>query len=112
GRLVCMKYWQQGKSCPVVVAFSPHPLVFALAHTKVAWGHSELDYVGGLIGQPLEVLKGPLTGLPIPAGAEIALESEVPPPSQEAREEGPSVNGPATIPAEPSAPENLSLSSK
>ena len=89
GRLVCMKYWEQGKSCPVVVTFSPHPLVFALAHTKVAWGHSELDYVGGLMGRPLEVLKGPLTGLPIPAGAEIALEGEVPPPKVESRPEGP-----------------------
>lgn len=89
GRLVCMKYWDQGRSCPVVVTFSPHPLVFALAHTKVAWGHSELDYVGGLMGRPLEVLKGPLTGLPIPAGAEIALEGEVPPPKVESRPEGP-----------------------
>jgi 4-hydroxy-3-polyprenylbenzoate decarboxylase len=60
GRLVCTKYWEQGKSCPVVAAFSPNPLVFSLAHTKVPWGRSELEHVGGLMGRPLEVLKGPL----------------------------------------------------
>jgi len=89
GRLICAKYWQQGKSCPVVAAFGVDPLLFTLAHTKVAWGHSELDYAGGLMGRPLEIIRGPITGLPIPAGAEIALEGEIPPPKIETRAEGP-----------------------
>jgi UbiD family decarboxylase len=89
GRLICAKYWEQGKSCPVVVAFSPDPLLFTLAHTKLAWGNSEMDSTGGLMGRPLEIIRGPLTGLPIPAGAEIALEGEVPPPARESRAEGP-----------------------
>ena len=89
GRLVCMKYWEQGKSCPVVATFGLHPIVFALSHTKIAWGQSELDNVGGVIGRPLEILRGPLTGLPIPASSEIAIEGEVPPPNVESRAEGP-----------------------
>ena len=89
GRMICAKYWEQGKSCPVVVAFSADPVVFTLAHTKVAWGNSELDYAGGIMGRPLQVIRGPLTGLPIPAGAEIALEGDVPPPGVESRPEGP-----------------------
>src|SRR5215470_18574751 len=89
GRLVCMKYWEQGKSCPVVVTFGMHPMVFALAHTKIAWGQSEIDHAGGLIGAPLDVIRGPLTGLPIPASSEIAVEGEVPPPSEQSRNEGP-----------------------
>src|SRR5712692_9145090 len=89
GRLVCMKYWEQGKSCPVVATFGLHPIVFALSHTKIAWGQSELDNVGGVIGRPLEILRGPLTGLPIPASSEIAIEGEVPPPNVEAADEGP-----------------------
>jgi 4-hydroxy-3-polyprenylbenzoate decarboxylase len=60
-----------------------------LAHTKVPYGKSELDYAGGMMGRPLEYMRGPLTGLPIPAGAEIALEGEIPPPSEQARAEGP-----------------------
>jgi UbiD family decarboxylase len=89
GRMICAKYWEQGKSCPVVVAFSADPLLFTLAHTKVAWGNSELDYTGGIMGRPLQIIRGPLTGLPIPAGAEIALEGDVPPPGVESRPEGP-----------------------
>lgn len=89
GRMICAKYWQQGKSCPAVVAFSADPLLFTLAHTKVAWGNSELDYAGGIMGRPLQIIRGPLTGLPIPAGAEIAVEGEIPPPDVESRPEGP-----------------------
>ena len=89
GRMICAKYWEQGKSCPVVVALSADPVLFTLAHTKVAWGNSELDYAGGIMGRPLHIIRGPLTGLPIPAGAEIAVEGEVPPPSEESRPEGP-----------------------
>ena len=89
GRLVCMKYWEQGRSCPVVVTFGMHPMVFALAHTKIAWGQSEIDHAGGLIGAPLDIIRGPHTGLPIPASSEIAIEGEVPPPKMESRAEGP-----------------------
>jgi len=36
----------------------------------------EMEISGGLIGRPLEVLRGPITGLPIPASSEIAIEGE------------------------------------
>lgn len=89
GRLICMKYWEQGKSCPVVAAFGVHPLAFMASHSKIPWGNSELHLVGGLLGRPFEVIKGPVTGLPIPATAEIAIEGEAPPPTVESRDEGP-----------------------
>lgn len=89
GRMICMKYWEQGKPCPVVAAFGMDPLTFMAANAKLPWGQSELAHVGGLRGRPLEVIRGPVTGLPIPAHAEIAIEGEVPPPTGEAREEGP-----------------------
>ena len=112
GRMICAKYWEQGKSCPVVVAFSPDPLLFTLAHTKVAWGNSELDYAGGLMGRPLQIIRGPLTGLPIPAGAEIAIEGEVPPPRQSRGPRGRSVNGRGITPAARWVRAKLSRSSK
>jgi UbiD family decarboxylase len=89
GRQICMKYWQQGKSCPVVATYGQHPLVFMPSYTKHPYGCSEIEISGGLMGRPLEVLKGPMTGLPIPASSEIAIEGEVPPPSEQARDEGP-----------------------
>lgn len=89
GRLICQQYWDQGKSCPVVATFGGDPVTFMAACTKGAWGRSELDFVGGLRGRPLEVIRGAFTGLPIPAHAEIAIEGEVPPPGVEALPEGP-----------------------
>jgi 4-hydroxy-3-polyprenylbenzoate decarboxylase len=89
GRLICQRYWDRGESCPVVAAYGVDPLTFMASHTKTPWGRSELAFAGGLRGKPVEVLKGPVTGLPIPAHAEIAIEGEVPPPAVEARAEGP-----------------------
>ncbi|MFN4281585.1 MAG: UbiD family decarboxylase [Alphaproteobacteria bacterium] len=89
GRAICQRYWDKGQACPVVATFGGDPLLFLTSHIKFPFGKSELDYAGGLRGEPIEVVKGPLTGLPIPATAEIAIEGEVPPPSVEAREEGP-----------------------
>ena len=88
-RMICMKYWEKGKSCPIVATFGQDPLTFMASNTKIPWGSSELDYVGGLRGRPLEIIRGPVTGLPIPAHAEVAIEGEVPPPSEQARDEGP-----------------------
>jgi UbiD family decarboxylase len=89
GRMICAKYWEKGKSCPIVATFGQDPLTFLASNIKIPWGSSELDFIGGLRGRPLEVIKGSFTGLPIPAHAEIAIEGEVPPPSEEARDEGP-----------------------
>ncbi|MBI4523059.1 MAG: UbiD family decarboxylase [Deltaproteobacteria bacterium] len=89
GRQICMKYWQQGKSCPVAASYGQHPLVFMPSYTKHPYGCSEMEISGGLIGRALEVVKGPITGLPIAASSEIAIEGEVPPPLEEARDEGP-----------------------
>ncbi|MFM9971026.1 MAG: UbiD family decarboxylase [Burkholderiales bacterium] len=89
GRIIAQRYWERGESCPIVCTFGIDPLTFMSSYTIVPWGKSELDFAGGMRGEPIDVIKGPLTGLPIPAYAEIAIEGEVPPPSVEKRAEGP-----------------------
>jgi len=89
GRLIAERYWKQGKACPVVATFGGDPLLFFLSHTKFPFGVSELDRAGGMLGRPVEVIKGPLTGLPIPAHAEVVIEGEMLPPEVETRLEGP-----------------------
>jgi 4-hydroxy-3-polyprenylbenzoate decarboxylase len=89
GREIAERYWKEGKPCPVVITFGGDPLLFMASYTKFAWGVSELEGAGGIMGRPVEVIPGPLTGLPIPAHAEIAIEGEIPPPDVESREEGP-----------------------
>jgi UbiD family decarboxylase len=73
----------------VVATFGVDPLLFFLSYTKFPFGVSELDRAGGILGRPVDVIRGPLTGLPIPAHAEIAIEGEMPPPGDETRMEGP-----------------------
>ena len=51
------------------------PLLFWSACAEgIPYGLGELDWAGGVRQRPVEVIEGPLTGLPIPATAEIALE--------------------------------------
>lgn len=89
GDIMRQAYWAKGEDCPVVMCFGQDPLLFCLGSTPVPWGVSEFDFAGHLKGRPIQVLKGDITGLPIPASAEIVIEGFAPPPSVEARKEGP-----------------------
>ncbi len=77
GRVHKDKYHARGKPLPIAVSFGHHPINFVFASTDVPNRVNEYDYASGVLGRPLEVVKGPLTGLPIPADAEIAIEGEV-----------------------------------
>ena len=77
GRVQRQKYFDVGKPCPVVMSFGHHPILFLAACTDVPVKMSEFDYAGGVIGEPIQLVRGPLTGLPIPAYSEIAIEGEM-----------------------------------
>jgi UbiD family decarboxylase len=64
---------KHGKA-PVTVSFGHDPLLLALGGTEVPRGVSELEYAGAVAGERVPVVYGPDTGLPIPAGSEIAVE--------------------------------------
>ena len=54
-----------------------HPALFMVAGLEIPYGKNEYDAAGGLLGEPVETIPGPVTGLPIPANAEIAFEGYV-----------------------------------
>lgn len=83
------KNWAKGVNCPVVMSFGQEPLLFVGSTLPLPWGMSEFDFAGYMKGKPIEVIKGPITGLPIPATAEIVIEGFSPPPAVDARSEGP-----------------------
>lgn len=89
GRFMREKYWQKGQNCPVAVVVGNDPLLFTMSQTSVPLGISEYEYAGWLRGEAVQVVRGPFTGLPIPASAEIVLEGEMPPPDKESKPEGP-----------------------
>ncbi len=86
GRVHAEQYWSRGERCPVVISFGHHPLLAAVAGMEVPPGVSEFDYAAALSERPMQVVPGPLTGLPIPADSEIAIEGYI---TLERRAEGP-----------------------
>ncbi len=101
GMIIAKKYWAQGKPCPVVACYGQQVELFQASTGSSPWGKSELDTAGGMAGHPIEIVKGELTGLPIPARAEIAIEGEVPPPEVDSRAEGPYREWPGYYSQEP-----------
>lgn len=89
GRLMMERYWAKGENCPVAVCCGQDPILWIAATQHLPFGHSEYEYAGWMRGAPIDIIKGPLTGLPIPASAEIVIEGEIPPPETEQRMEGP-----------------------
>jgi len=74
GRIHRDKCFEQGEPLPAVVVAGMDPLLFIASVLEMAPGVSELAWVGGMRGRPLECVRGKYTGLPIPAHAEIAME--------------------------------------
>ncbi|MDP2726156.1 MAG: UbiD family decarboxylase [Dehalococcoidia bacterium] len=87
GRIQRAKYLSLNKPMPVAISCGHDPVIFLVGSGEFPFGVSEYDYAGAIKGQPIEVIKGPLTGLPIPATAELVLEGFVVP--GETRKEGP-----------------------
>lgn len=86
GRVHMLDALKKGEKFPIAISFGHHPLLFAVAGLEVPAGVSEYNYAGAIAQRSLDVAKGPLTGLPIPADSEIAIEGYV---TGELRDEGP-----------------------
>lgn len=81
-RLHIERYWSRGEPCEVVACWGVDPAMFIVASQTFPKTVSELDYIGGLMGRPVELVKGEATSLLYPAHAEIVVEGVVPPGSQ------------------------------
>ena len=79
GDIIMRKYFDRGLPCPIAVVCGMHPILFMIAGLEIPYGKNEYDAAGGLLGEPVEVINGPRTGLPIPAHAEIAFEGFIHP---------------------------------
>ncbi len=74
GRIQRQKYFDRNQPCPVAMVFGSDPALFLASCTEVPYGLSEYDWVGGVRGEAVRVIRGPVTGLPLPADAEIVIE--------------------------------------
>ena len=89
GKQIARRYWNAGRPCPVAIVLGCEPATWLAAPSAAKAGVSEYEYAGALRGAPLEVIRAPFTGLPIPATAEIVIEGEMPSPEEESHAEGP-----------------------
>ena len=87
GRIHRDKYFERGQSCKFAIVCGQDPLLYMLSASPLPSGVSEYDFAGGIRGEPIEVVKGPFTGFPIPADAEIVIEGEAVP--GQSKPEGP-----------------------
>ena len=77
GAIHCEKYFKRGEPMPVVMVVGGDPLAFFFGGLEAPYGTFEFDMIGGLRGRPEKMVRGKVTGLPIPANAEIVLEGYV-----------------------------------
>jgi UbiD family decarboxylase len=89
GAIIAKKYWDQGKPCPLAVVNGEDPALFIAGFEYLPAGQSEYEFAGAIKGAPIEVYPGPLTGLPIPAHAEIVFEGHLLPMGETTLPEGP-----------------------
>jgi len=87
--LMLERHRELGTMMPAAVAIGADPLLWLFSSTTAPWGISEYDLAGAVRGAPYEIIESDLTGLMIPAQAEIVLEGEFNPDRASFREEGP-----------------------
>ncbi len=73
-RLHIERWWQRGEPCEVVAVWGIMPALMIVGSQTFGKTTTELDFAGGMMGEPLEMVRGQMTDLPIPARSEIAIE--------------------------------------
>ena len=86
-RLHITRSWQMGKPVQVAAAWGIDPLFMVVGSQTFPKNVSEYEFLGGIKGEPIPVIKGKTTDLLLPANAEFIVEGIIKPDS--VRSEGP-----------------------
>ena len=86
-RLHIERAWEEGSSVPVAAAWGVDPLFMLVGSQGFPKNISEYEYIGGLKGQAVPVVKAKNSDLLIPANADLVIEGIIEP--QATRAEGP-----------------------
>lgn len=87
GAINLKKYRDRNEPAPVAVSFGHHPIYLVIGGIGIPYRVSEYAYLGAMLGEPVPVVCGKVTGLPIPAHSEFSIEGFCPP--DQTRSEGP-----------------------
>ncbi len=86
-RLHITRSWQMGKPVQVAAAWGIDPLFMVVGSQTFPKNVSEYEFLGGIKGEPIPVVKGKTTDLLLPANAEFIIEGIIKPNS--VKSEGP-----------------------
>ena len=78
---------EQGKPLEIAIIIGVHPTLFLSSQWRGSMSIDDYEVAGGLMNEPLEIVKCETVDLEVPANAEIVLEGEVLPKVRE--KEGP-----------------------
>jgi UbiD family decarboxylase len=82
GHIQHSKYIEAKKPFPVVIVLGADPLSYLISGIEIPFEVSEYNYMGAILGEPISVIQGDITGLPFPSASEIVLEGWVYPNDQ------------------------------
>ena len=71
---IVRKYEARGMDMPFVCALGHHPALVLGSQARMSIDESELDVMGGLLGEPVQLVPCETVDLPVPAWSEIAIE--------------------------------------
>lgn len=74
GHIQYEKYMKADKPFPVAIIIGADPLGFLISGIEVPYGMCEYNFIGAVLGEPVSVVQGKLTNLPVPSASEIVLE--------------------------------------
>ncbi|MEV5413123.1 non-oxidative hydroxyarylic acid decarboxylases subunit C [Thermopolyspora sp. NPDC052614] len=66
-----------GEDLPVAITLGNDPIITIVAATPMRYDENEYELAGALRGAPAPIAKAPLTGLPVPWGAEVVIEGVI-----------------------------------
>ena len=75
-----MRTWtDRGKKAPIAWVIATEPAVHLATVANLPYGKDEMEFAGGLKGEPIEVVRCKTIDLQVPANSEIVIEGEVMP---------------------------------
>ena len=79
GYLNICTWTDQGLHAPIAWIIGAHPVVQYAATANLPWGSDEIEIAGGVLKNPVELVKARSIELLVPANAEIVIEGEIHP---------------------------------
>lgn len=74
GKHIFNKYDTKGMPCEVAIVIGHHPCMYMAAQYRGPLDVNELEIAGGLLGEPVRMVKAETVDLEVPADAEIVIE--------------------------------------